>query len=147
MDFDYAPPLAVAGGLVYRGSSTDHTLRAFDAVTGEERWRYVAGGPIRFGVRLHFAELDAAATGEQVFDIRVQGEVCRAAFDPVAAAGMGVAVVVDAPAVTAAAALVIEFTTPDGKPASSASLAALEVFEVGYEPAATPATQSANLNP
>jgi outer membrane protein assembly factor BamB len=48
LDFDYAPHPVSAGGLVFTGSSADDTLRAFDLKTGEVRWHFVTGGPVRF---------------------------------------------------------------------------------------------------
>ncbi len=48
MSFDYAPQVAIAGGVIYFGSSTDNTLWALDAATGRTRWRFTTGGPIRF---------------------------------------------------------------------------------------------------
>ena len=48
MAFDYAFQPVVAGGMVLFGSSADDTLRAVDAETGEARWRFTTGGPIRF---------------------------------------------------------------------------------------------------
>jgi len=48
MSFDYAPQVAIAGGVVYVGSATDNTIRALDGATGGTRWRFTTGGPIRF---------------------------------------------------------------------------------------------------
>jgi len=48
MDFDYAFQPVAAGGLVYFGSSADHTVRALDAATGDQVWSFTAGGPMRF---------------------------------------------------------------------------------------------------
>jgi outer membrane protein assembly factor BamB len=48
MDFDYAPQPVVAGGLVYLASSSDDTVRAFKADTGEFIWRFITDGPLRF---------------------------------------------------------------------------------------------------
>ena len=48
MPFDYAYQVAVAGGMVYFGSSADHRLHALDAATGEERWSFFTDAPIRF---------------------------------------------------------------------------------------------------
>ena len=48
LDFDYAPQPVAADGLVYFGSTVDDTVRALDAATGELRWRFTTGGPIRF---------------------------------------------------------------------------------------------------
>ena len=48
MSFDRASHVVVAGGLVCFGSSADSTVTALDAATGEQRWTFIAGGPIRF---------------------------------------------------------------------------------------------------
>lgn len=48
MDFDYACQPVVVGGVVFFSSSADDTVRALDAVTGESRWRFTVGGPLRF---------------------------------------------------------------------------------------------------
>lgn len=66
MDFDYAPHPVIAGGTVFLASSADDTLRAFDASTGKLKWRFVAGGPIRFAPqvedgRVFFAADDGVA--------------------------------------------------------------------------------------
>ncbi len=48
MAFDYANQVAVADGVVYFGSSADHKVYALDLATGQERWSFFTGGPIRF---------------------------------------------------------------------------------------------------
>ena len=48
LDFDYAPHPVTGGGLVYFGSTADDAVRALDAKTGEQRWAFVSGGPVRF---------------------------------------------------------------------------------------------------
>ena len=48
IDFDYAFQPVAAGGTVYFGSSADDTVRAVDAATGELKWRFTTGGPVRF---------------------------------------------------------------------------------------------------
>lgn len=45
--FDDAFQVAAVDGLVYFGSSSDHKLYALDADTGEQRWSFFTGGPIR----------------------------------------------------------------------------------------------------
>lgn len=45
--FDWVNDVAVAGGRVYFGSSSDDSLRCLDAATGTLLWTYMAGGPIR----------------------------------------------------------------------------------------------------
>jgi len=47
MKFDDAFHVAVADGLVYFGSSSDNTVYCLDAATGEIKWTYVTGGPVR----------------------------------------------------------------------------------------------------
>lgn len=46
-DTAYEP--ATAGGLVFVGAEQNGALLAFDAATGEERWRFYTGGPVRVG--------------------------------------------------------------------------------------------------
>jgi len=45
--FDDAFHTAVAGGLVYFGSSADNTVYALDAGTGHVRWTFITDGPVR----------------------------------------------------------------------------------------------------
>ena len=47
VDFDDAFQVAAAGEVVYFGSSADHKVYALDAVTGEHRWSFFTGGPVR----------------------------------------------------------------------------------------------------
>jgi outer membrane protein assembly factor BamB len=47
VDFDDAFQVAAAGNLVHFGSSSDNKVYALDATTGEERWSFFAGGPVR----------------------------------------------------------------------------------------------------
>lgn len=48
MSFDRANHVAVARGKVFFGSSVDCKIYALDAATGEQKWTYFTGGPIRF---------------------------------------------------------------------------------------------------
>lgn len=48
IDFDYATQVAIDGELVVFGSSADHTVRAVDLKTGNERWHFYTEGPVRF---------------------------------------------------------------------------------------------------
>jgi len=48
MAFDYVNCLCAADGMVYFGSSSDHTVRALDLATGQRRWLFFTGGPVRF---------------------------------------------------------------------------------------------------
>lgn len=50
--FDDAFHVVATGDMVLFGSSADHTVYALDAATGEIRWRYVTGGPVRFAPTL-----------------------------------------------------------------------------------------------
>ncbi|MBI3985846.1 MAG: PQQ-binding-like beta-propeller repeat protein, partial [Lentisphaerae bacterium] len=81
MTFDHAFQPVVAGGLVCFGSSADDTLRALDAKTGEERWHFAAGGPIRFAPEIANGKIYMAsddgwvhclelATGKPVWSFR-----------------------------------------------------------------------------
>lgn len=48
MTFDRAPHPVIAGGLLFFGSSADGKVYALDAATGQERWAFFTGGPVRF---------------------------------------------------------------------------------------------------
>ncbi|MFT5471561.1 MAG: outer membrane protein assembly factor BamB, partial [Verrucomicrobiales bacterium] len=48
IDFDLAFQPIIMGDLVLFGSSADDQVRAIDAATGEIRWRFFTGAPIRF---------------------------------------------------------------------------------------------------
>jgi outer membrane protein assembly factor BamB len=61
MEFDYAPQPVVAGGIVCFGSSSDDTIRALDARTGEQRWLFTTGGPVRFAPQIADGKVYAAS--------------------------------------------------------------------------------------
>ncbi len=44
---DWAPVPVIADGLLYFGSTTDDSIRALDAESGELRWRFTTGAPVR----------------------------------------------------------------------------------------------------
>ncbi len=48
MDFDRAYYVTSANGLVYFGGSADDQVCALDLETGQVRWRFFTGGPVRF---------------------------------------------------------------------------------------------------
>lgn len=52
LDFDLAFQVAADSEGVYFGSSSDDQVRCLDLKTGQERWRFFADGPIRFGPSL-----------------------------------------------------------------------------------------------
>ena len=85
MDFDYAAHPVVAKDAVYVGSSADDTVRALSAVSGEVRWRFMTGGPVRFAPvfwqdRVYAASDDgklyclSADTGELLWAFRAAPE-------------------------------------------------------------------------
>ncbi len=45
--YDRAYQVVVAGGKLFFGTSSDHKVYALDAKTGEQRWSFFTGGPIR----------------------------------------------------------------------------------------------------
>jgi outer membrane protein assembly factor BamB len=47
IDFDYVDQPALANGTLYFGSSADHKVYALDLATGQERWTFFTGGPVR----------------------------------------------------------------------------------------------------
>ena len=47
VDFDDAFQVAVVGNVVYFGSSVDNKVHALDAATGQEKWSFFTGGPVR----------------------------------------------------------------------------------------------------
>ncbi len=50
--FDDAFQVAAVGNVVYFGSSVDNKVYALDAATGEERWSFFTGGPVRLAPTL-----------------------------------------------------------------------------------------------
>lgn len=48
MSFDRASHVVVADGLVFFGSSSDSSVTALDTATGNVRWNFITGGPVRF---------------------------------------------------------------------------------------------------
>ena len=48
LPFDYAFQTAIGAGLVFYGSSSEHTVTALDVQTGALRWRFYTEGPVRF---------------------------------------------------------------------------------------------------
>ena len=48
MSFDRVNRVAVSGGRVFYGSSVDGRIRCLDAGTGQTRWTFATGGPVRF---------------------------------------------------------------------------------------------------
>ena len=53
IDFDYATQTTIAHGMVFFGSSADHTVTALDTATGEEVWSFITEGPVRFAPAVH----------------------------------------------------------------------------------------------
>ena len=81
VDFDYAPAPVIAEGIVCFGSTADDTVRALDVKTGQEKWHFVTGGPVRFAPQIvtgkaYFASDDGyaycvdAATGKLAWKFR-----------------------------------------------------------------------------
>lgn len=48
MPFDRAYQTVIADGILYFGSSTDCSIHALDAATGESRWQFATNAPVRF---------------------------------------------------------------------------------------------------
>ena len=53
IDFDYSDQVTIGDGTAYFGSSADHTVRALDVGSGEERWTFYTEGPVRFAPVLY----------------------------------------------------------------------------------------------
>ena len=65
-NYDPVFHVSAAGGAVYFGSSSDDAVRCLDTETGEERWLFRTGGPVRVAPtlaegRLYFGSDDGAA--------------------------------------------------------------------------------------
>lgn len=67
MPFDYAPQVVAAGGLVYFGSSTDHTVSALDLATGRLKWRFFTDAPVRFAPAVYDKKVYAASDDGHVY--------------------------------------------------------------------------------
>ena len=66
-DFDYAPHPVIARGLVCFGSSADDTVRALEAKTGAEKWRFTASGPVRLAPQIDGGKVFFAADDGRVY--------------------------------------------------------------------------------
>ena len=64
-DFDYAPAPVIAAGIVCFASTSDDTVRALDANNGQEKWRFVTGGPVRVAPQI--VPATSPATGGKVY--------------------------------------------------------------------------------
>jgi outer membrane protein assembly factor BamB len=61
IDFDYSDQVTIGKGLVYFGSSADHTVRALETSSGEQQWVFYTEGPVRFAPVLHQDRLCAVS--------------------------------------------------------------------------------------
>ncbi|MCD6352319.1 MAG: PQQ-binding-like beta-propeller repeat protein [Armatimonadetes bacterium] len=52
IDFDYVFHVSVGHGLAFFGSSADHKVYALDLATGDQRWVFFTGAPVRFAPTL-----------------------------------------------------------------------------------------------
>lgn len=82
IDFDYASQVAISEGLAIFGSSADHTVRALDMKTGEQRWILRMEAPIRTVPEVGdgciyiagddgFVRCLKTQTGEEIWQLRV----------------------------------------------------------------------------
>ena len=73
VDFDKAFQPVVAEGLLFFGSSADDTVQALDVANGHMRWRFTAGGPIRFAPHLKagrcFFAADDGTNGRELWKV------------------------------------------------------------------------------
>jgi outer membrane protein assembly factor BamB len=61
LGFDRAFQPVVAKGIVYYGSSADCQVHALDAATGQKRWTFFTGGPVRFAPTIWKDQVFAAS--------------------------------------------------------------------------------------
>jgi len=128
-------PDKIAVHIVWRGTLTGSPLEIARQVLLGEQFMPLASvsldvDPKPWMVRLHFAELEDAAPGDRVFDVRVQDKVVLRDFDITAAAG-GVrkAIVKDIPDVFAGASLTVELVSRKGT-SSDKSLPIISGMEI-----------------
>ena len=50
IDFDYSDQVTIGEGMIYFGSSADHTIRALNVGSGQEDWVFYTEGPVRFAI-------------------------------------------------------------------------------------------------
>jgi len=73
MMFDRANEVVVAGNLLVFGNSADGIVTALDATTGDARWTFFTGAPVRFAPTIH---------NQQVYVVSDDGHLyCLAAAD------------------------------------------------------------------
>ena len=70
IDFDYADQVTIGNGMVYFGSSADHTVRALDVGSGEQRWVFYTEGPVRFAPVLYHDRLFAVSDDGHLYCLR-----------------------------------------------------------------------------
>jgi outer membrane protein assembly factor BamB len=76
MPFDHAYQPVIANGNLYFGSSADCKLYALDASTGEERWTFFTGSPVRFAPALWKDRVFAVGDDGYLYCLRaVDGEL------------------------------------------------------------------------
>lgn len=70
LGFDHAVEPVAAGDLIFVGSNRDDSVSAFDAATGELRWRTFAGGPVRFAPAIYRDRLFVASDDGFLYALR-----------------------------------------------------------------------------
>jgi len=104
--------------------------------------RTPAPAPRKYTVRLHFAELrDDVAAGDRVFDVKLQGKVVLANFDPVKAGGHKAAVSYEYKHVSAAGKLTLELVAKAANPAPGnvPIISGMEIYDEAPEQFRAPA--------
>ena len=71
IDFDYADQVTIGSGMAFFGSSADHTVRALDADSGEERWAFYTEGPVRFAPVLYKDRVCAVSDDGHLYCLKV----------------------------------------------------------------------------
>ncbi|MEA1951115.1 MAG: PQQ-binding-like beta-propeller repeat protein, partial [Planctomycetota bacterium] len=71
--YDRAYQVVVAGGKLFFGTSSDNKVYALDAKTGEQRWSFFAGGPIRLAPTVADGRVYVGSDDGSVYSIDARG--------------------------------------------------------------------------
>ncbi|MCE5328699.1 MAG: PQQ-binding-like beta-propeller repeat protein [Planctomycetaceae bacterium] len=76
MDFDYAAQPVIAGGVMYVGSSSEHTVRAIEMAGGKTRWTFYTEGPVRFAPQVVEGKVYVASDDGMVYCLAATDGKC-----------------------------------------------------------------------